>query len=214
MKHLLLIIPLSIAALLSGCSLFPKADPVPARQYYTLRPDLPAPEGKRIVKTSVRVNRFRLGPDVRPRAIAARLGDGRIRVSRSGEFYSDLNVVFQEAARDAVRFSGCLRPADSAHEDPRFVLDGEVTELDGDFSDPETPRAVLHFSLVLGILHPDGSYEKIATSRYEEVADIENESDAAIVKGVKELLGKALAQWAENIAKYWPEIAKKFAVKE
>ncbi len=210
-RFLLFLLP---AAVLGGCSLLPKADPVQPRQYYTLRPALPAPDAKRIAKTSVRVNRFRLGPDVRPRALAARLPGDRIRISRNGEFYSDLNIILQEAARDAVRFTGCLRPADSAHEEPRFVLDGEVTELDGDFSVAGEPKAVLHYALVFGIIHADGSYEKISTSRYEKVIGIENETDAAIIKGIKDLLGATLAEWAENIAKYWPSISEKFDVKE
>ncbi len=189
------------AALLAGCSVSPlrSAD----KAYYVLDVKHPADVQSAPAGTG--------GLEVRPFAISARYEDAPF-VYRDGElrytadfyhaFFTPPANMISDEVRDWLGASGLFANvlSGASQLQPDYVLEGRITDLYGDRSDPRAHKAVLGIQFTLLHDRPAGS-ELVLQDLYREQIALPDNTPEALVEGWSRALRSILQRFESDLTR-------------
>jgi ABC-type uncharacterized transport system auxiliary subunit len=173
----------------------------PAQQRFLLeaeRPDAqPAPPGA----PELEVRPFTTSSHLHGRRFVYRLGPDTLDFDYYHEFWAEPGRLVTEAVIRWLARAGLFAfVAEAGRGGPGgFVLDGELTELYGDYRDPRAPRAVLRLRCAL-LDEAGGSSRVVLYREYEAARPVAAASREALVAGWNEALREILAALEQDLA--------------
>ena len=150
---------------------------------------------------ALRVRRFRASPAFAGKQMVYRTG----RLTYESDFYNELFVrpadLVGEQTRSWLAESGLFAHVmdSAARAEARYVLDGTVRRIYGDYTDPDAPRAVLIAQFIL--LDDSGAAPRIVHMKdYSAEVVIPMAEPGALAEGWSEGLDAVLSDLEEDLA--------------
>lgn len=189
-------------ALAAACGCSAPVKEYPEKRQYVLEVSRPgraaAPLGAGVAK----VRQFRISSRFEGTGLVYRTGDVSYEADFYNEFLTSPASLITEEARDWLGSSGVFAQVVDAGSgaDARYILEGNITGLYGDFSDAKKPRAVMAISIVL--LDQDSAEVSIASfKKYRAEAALESNAAAELVKGWNKCLAEILSAAEKDLRK-------------
>ncbi|MEO7404580.1 MAG: hypothetical protein ABIU95_13010 [Burkholderiales bacterium] len=198
-----LLTALAASVMLAACSI---TQPAPIKQTFLLDPPASSSATSTAATTSLpghphllRVNRFVVAQPFDGRALVYRIGDHRFETDFYNEFVAWPATMLTEGTMRHLAQAGVFRAAVPMNSslDARYVLEGAVTTLHGDFRPNQPPAAVLAIRFLLA--RDDAAtglvYEKLIERRIELVS----RSATALVAALDTANAAILAELARDL---------------
>lgn len=184
---------------LGGCSLFGKKEELPAN--YTLEVERvlerPSPQAAEQV---LEVAPFRIAPRYRDRIWVYREGDSWYRAQEEQAFLIPPQLLVTEQISKYLNRSGLFGAVVQGESrlQVTHLLEGAVTALYGDFSDPVVPRAVMEiqFFLIDPLVEPP---KTLLQTGFRTEAEVSDTTPRALIRGWNDGLESILQNFENDL---------------
>jgi len=198
------VLPLLPSALLClalvGCGSI--GQPFPEKEFFGIDAgDSPAP-AKRMADSGLRVRRLRIAPPYDGRSFVYKVGESRYKTDYYNGFVTSpdhlLTGELTQWLTEAKLFAAVVGSTGEA--DHRYVLDGSVSELYGDFTDANAPKAVIKARFFL--LDDSQAETKIVFQKtYRKEAPLSEANPEAVAAGLGAAFREVLTELTADISR-------------
>ena len=183
---------------LTGCATLDKN--YPERNYYILNVSNEAQNSPPVSGTILEVRRFEISPSFSGREFVHRIGD----MSYESDFYNQFFRPPSSLTTDEVRkwfsesglFKNVVDPSNNV--EPNYVLEGNVSELYGDFRATNEPKAVLRIQFFL-TEETSANPKIVFQNNYRREVVLSSNSAQDLVKGWNEALEQILTALSSDL---------------
>ena len=191
---------------LAGCEAM--SQPFPEKEFFAIEvgvPDAPAGKAKAV---TVRVRRFRVADPYDGRSFVYRVGSARYKTDYYNGFIASPDHLLTGQLVEWLAESGLFSTvmASTAEGEHDFVLDGSVTELCGDYSQADSPKAVVEVRMFL-LDDSQVNTRVVFQKKYSKEASLADKTPEALAAGLGEAYRKVLANLTADLAKVQPQPA-------
>ena len=197
------VLPLLPSALLClalvGCGSI--GQPFPEKEFFGIDAGASPTPLKQMTDSAIRVRRLRMAPPYDGRSFVYKVGESRYKTDYYNGFVTSPDQLLTgELTRwltEARLFAAVVGSTGEA--DHRYVLDGSVSELYGDFTDANAPKAVIKARFFF--LDDSQAETKIVFQKtYRKAAPLNNSSPEAVAAGLGKAFRKTLTELTADIS--------------
>ncbi|KPA13651.1 hypothetical protein MHK_006125 [Candidatus Magnetomorum sp. HK-1] len=174
----------------------------PEKQYYLLETtQAPIPE-KITSREVLRIAKLRMSPAYTGKGFIYKKNETTYDTDFYNEFLVSPDDMLAEIIRKWFGLTGMFArvTCSSGHYKEKYILEGAVTALHGDYSDRKNPRAVLDIQFFL--IEDNGlSYSLILQKNYSKALVIDKHKTHSLVKGWSSALTEILSDFQAEISK-------------
>ncbi len=197
---------LLLLALTYGCPNVSK--PYPERTYYLFEIPNPTTTMTTIKGTTLEINRFSVSPTSQGREFIYRTTDLEYKADFYNQFFKPPDNIMTEAVRQWLNQSGLfedvLNPTSQAL--PKYVIEGNIVELYGDYRNQSAANAVLKLQFfLLQMPEDDGDPNIIFGKTYESAKPIGESTPQNLMNGWNLALGDILGEFLKDLSSYLPK---------
>ena len=187
-------------ALLGGCSAMSK--PFPGKNFFAIDAGRPEAAGRRVSESTLRVRQVRVASPYDARAFVYKIGGARFETDYYNGFIAEPAAILTGELVEWLAGSGLFGSvvASDNGADHRFILEGNVRGLYGDYSVREAPKAVIEVKFFL--LDDGGAKIVIPFKKgYKKTASCKDDSPAALVAAWGKAYREILAELTADLGK-------------
>lgn len=186
---LLIGLTLILIAAVSLCGCVSLKKKYPDKNYFILDISRGASETAPVEAPILKIRKFRISPKYEGRNLVYRLDELRYDSDFYNEFFANPDVLITEEIRDWLGATGLFSHVTdlSNYVEPEYILEGAVTAMFGDFTNPEKPKAVLEFKVVL-INSLSSETDIIFKKDYRSEAPIADNRPESVIVGLDQAL--------------------------
>ncbi len=199
-----LLLALQAAALLALSGCFDLRQKPLEKHYFVIDVERPGDAETPLIPAAadriLSVRKFRVSPHYEGKGLVYREGEAAYRSDFYNEYFISTHAMFTEETRQWLAASGLFAHVvdTSSRMDATHVLEGSVTTLLGDFTDPKSPKAVLDIQLLL--MEDTGVDPKILASKtYKVEIPLDRRSPEALVAGLTKALERSLTRFESDL---------------
>ncbi len=199
-RFLLLFIWILVLLNMVGCAKLERNYPV--RNYYILSVADKNPNKSPVYGNTLEVDRLQISPSFSGREFVYRKGDSSYESDFYNQFFRAPVLLITDETRKWFLESGPFKNVVNSNVDvdANFTLQGNVTELYGDFRTAVSPKAVLRMQFLL--TDDSSSNPKIIfQNNYRKEIPLETNSPESLVKGWNEALKQILTELEDDMRK-------------
>ncbi|MBF0451885.1 MAG: hypothetical protein HQK75_14365 [Candidatus Magnetomorum sp.] len=174
----------------------------PEKKYYLLETLHPPVPGKVTPRDVLRIAKFRMSPAYTGKGFIYKKSE----ISYDTDFYNEFlvspDIMLAEIVRKWFDLSHLFLRVTSSpgHFKEKYILEGAVSAMHGDYSDPKSPMAVLDMQFFL--IEDNGlSYALILQKSYRKQIVINKHRTFSLLKGWNQSLTEMLADFQSEISK-------------
>ncbi|KRT64235.1 MAG: conserved exported protein of unknown function [Candidatus Dadabacteria bacterium CSP1-2] len=183
---------------LTGCANFSKN--YPERNYYILNVSNKDQNSSPVSGTVLEVRRFEISPSFSGREFVYRIGDLSYESDFYNQFFRPPSLLTTDEVRKWFSESGRFKyVVDSSNNvEANYILEGNVSELYGDFRATNEPKAVLGIQFFL-IEETSTNPQIVFQNNYRREVVLSSNSPEELVKGWNEALEQILTAFAGDL---------------
>jgi len=158
--------------------------PYPDQRFYVLTAPRPAKPPQPVQASTLRIRKFRVSPRYETRSFLYQKSDSRYQSDYYHKFLVSPGSIITEEVRRWLTESGLFQYVTDVPGQilTRYILEGVVTEIYGDFRQADHPAAVLEIQLFL--INRSGPNSKIVFQhKYKQTIPLQDASPEALVQG-------------------------------
>ncbi len=190
---------LALCTALGGCGL---NQPYPEKDLFTIDVTAPTPAAEKTNGMTLRVRRLRVASPYDGKTFVYRIDEGKFRTDYYNGFIVEpaqlLTAELIEWLSASGPFASVLDSGSAA--DHTLVLEGAITSLYGDYTDPKAPQAVLAAKFFL--LDDRAAETRVIYQKpYKVASPVADDTPAALVKAWEQAYAQMLKQLAADLGR-------------
>lgn len=172
----------------------------PEKKYYLLETVQPTISTKVTPREVLRIAKFRMSPAFTGKGFIYKKNEITYDTDFYNEFLVSPDIMLAEVVRKWFDSSGLFKrvTCSPGHFKEKFILEGAVTAMYGDYSNKKTPIAVLNIQFFL-IKDSGLSYHMILRKNYNKQIIVKTNKTNSLVKGWNQLLTEMLSDFQSEI---------------
>jgi cholesterol transport system auxiliary component len=182
----------------TGCTGLTKSHP--KKNTFILDVERNASETNIVLKSFLKIKGFRMAPQYEGKGFVYRIGALRFESDFYNQFFISPSVLLAEETREWISQAGIFERvlAPDSRLDAKYVLEGEVQALYGDYIEKDVPKAVLGIAMTL-IRYEKHSPRPVFQKTYQSAFRLDKNTPESLVKGWNQGLHEILTRFEEDL---------------